>query len=93
MDDALACHQTSAERARAVREAALRADVSVRTIYRYLDRYRARGIRGLARTPPSNAGKPRVCVSRWFDKAWLACGDAATLEVIAAELIRAIKGL
>jgi transposase len=44
-------------------------DISVRTLYRWIRRYEDFGVRGLARPRPSNAGQPRVTVSRQFDRA------------------------
>lgn len=84
----------SPARAEAVQFASAAADVSVRTLYRWIRLYEDFGVRGLARARPVNAGQRRVQVSRPFDRAWCARGyDEPTLKLVGAELANALKGL
>ncbi|MDP3488894.1 MAG: leucine zipper domain-containing protein [Phenylobacterium sp.] len=84
----------SEARAIAVAHAAETLAVSRRTTYRWLKRYEAEGVRGLRRRAPSNAGKPRVAVSRPFDRAFLAAGyDADLLQNIRCDLQKCLRGL
>jgi hypothetical protein len=67
---------------------------SRRTVYRWLRRYEAHGVRGLARKRPSNAGQRRVLVSRPFDRAWFVQGGGQDgLQDLADDLAKAMKGL
>ena len=91
---ALAAQPNSAARSNAIALAAEATGRSPRTLYRWLRRYEAHGLRGLAHKRPSNAGHARVLVSRPFDRAWLVQGGSLEgLEDIAAELAKALKGL
>lgn len=78
----------------AIKRAALSAGVSERTVHRWLKRYEAHGIRGLGRVQPSNAGKPRILVSRAFDEAAREAGASdQTLGVIARGIQQTLRGL
>ncbi len=84
----------SRARALAIAKTAIQSSVSERTIYRWVDRYEAYGIRGLARAKPNNAGERRVVVSRDFDRAFFAApGSLEQLRAVATQLQQAIKGL
>jgi hypothetical protein len=91
---ALAAKPHSAARGEAIALAAEASGRSPRTIHRWVRRYEDHGLRGLARKRPSNAGRARVMVSRPFDRAWLAQGGSPeTLEDLAGDLAKALKGL
>lgn len=77
----------SQERAAALMSLAERAQISLRTIQRWLKLYDAYGMSGLARRRPADAGKARVWVSRPFDRAFLAAGHSPELL---AEIGRAV---
>ena len=90
----LAASETSAQRGAAVAQAAMSAGVDKRTVYRWLKRYEAKGVRGLGRLRPSNAGRPRIAVSRRFDRALREAGyPEALLTEVAHELQRGLRGL
>jgi len=94
LDAALAQTAGSAARRLAVQRAASEALVSSRTVYRWLDRYKGSGIRGLGRVCPATAALPRIAVSRTFDRALRRTGlPEEVLVAIAAELDKALKGL
>ena len=67
--EVLSYPRDSAERSEAVAHAASRTGKSVRTLYRWIRSYEARGVRGLCPVRPSNSGQRRVAVSRAFDRA------------------------
>lgn len=84
----------SAGRNVAVILAAEAAGVSERSVYRWLSRYEACGLGGLARTRPANAGRPRVRVSRVFDRFAREAGcSEEVLEGLAGEIRRTLRGL
>ena len=84
----------SAGRAQALHTAAANGEHELRTLQRWLARYEACGIGGLANIRPRNAGRRRVSVSRAFDRAALhAQLDAGQLDEIGEELDRSLKGL
>lgn len=81
-------------RAAAIGDAAVQTGHSERTLYRWINNYEARGVRGLARKRWTNAHLPRVVVSRAFDSAFRAAGYAEQdLLEIAATVQRSLKGL
>jgi hypothetical protein len=91
---ALNCAPRSPERKAAISAAAAQAGLSERTLYRWLAKYERLGLRGLQRARPSNAGQPRVIVSREFDRACSAGGhDEALVKEIAAMVHKSLKGL
>ena len=91
---ALAAKPRSTARGDAILLAAEASGRTPRTIRRWIRRYKEKGVRGLARKRPDNAGQPRVWISRPFDRAWyVAGGSPATLQEIAADLTKALKGL
>ncbi|MDZ4373396.1 MAG: helix-turn-helix domain-containing protein [Phenylobacterium sp.] len=91
---ALATKPASAERSVAIAAAADASGRSPRTLYRWLQRYEDHGLRGLDRKRNANAGRARVRVSRPFDRAWLIQGGGEDdLEVLAQDLMQALKGL
>lgn len=73
-----------------MRRLARTAGVSLRTAYRDLERFDQQGDLGLARKQPSNAGQPRVFVSRRFDRE---LDDKALLAEISAQLDTFLKSL
>jgi hypothetical protein len=82
------------DRGLAADQAAIDQQVSRRTIYRWLARYEAHGVRGLARSRPANRGTRRVLVSREFDRAFRGAGLAEeTLQEIAKGVDQSLKGL
>lgn len=84
----------SEARAASVAQAAQMAGVSRRTVYRWLRRYEAHGLRGLHRLRPANAGKPRIAVSRPFDRAFRGAGySPKVLSELARELQSSLRGL
>ena len=84
----------SAERAQALKTAAAAGDQDLRTLQRWMARYEAQGVGGLANARPRNAGLRRVAVSRAFDQAVLRANlDPFLLEEIGAELELSLKGL
>jgi hypothetical protein len=86
--------RSSAERARAVETAALSGVASERTLYRWIDRYEANGLRGLGRAKAANANEPRIWVSRTFDRHFAGAGYPTQLHnEITRELEKALKGL
>jgi hypothetical protein len=90
----LATPHASSARATAVAQAAEIGGVSSRTVYRWLRRYEEQGLRGLRRRRSSNAGKPRIAVSRRFDRAFGAAGyHPGVLDEIARELQNSLRGL
>jgi hypothetical protein len=94
LDAVLAQAAGSAARRLAAERAARGELVSVRTIYRWLARYEADGIRGLGRVRASTAALPRIVVSRPFDRAFRQAGlSEDALRSVAAELDKALKGL
>ncbi len=77
-----------------IESAASAAGQSVRTLYRWIKRYEARGIAGLARLTAPNANDRRVLVSRTFDRAFFESErPESELVIVARELDTAIKGL
>jgi hypothetical protein len=91
---ALAKTPRSADRARAVSSAAAQCGRSQRTVNRWISNYEAHGVRGLGRRMPSNAGQPRVLVSRVFDRACRDAGhDQAVVKDVAAIVHKSLKGL
>lgn len=78
MGDALAHPPRSSERAAEIERASAKHRVPVRTIQRWLKRLDdADGdIAALGRSLPSDAGRPRIVVSREFDKRFLAAGHS-----------------
>lgn len=92
--EVLSYPRDSAERSEAVAYAASRTGKSVRTLYRWISSYEARGVRGLCPVRPSNSGQRRVAVSRAFDRAALSANiDPLLFEEIGEELERSLKGL
>jgi hypothetical protein len=84
----------SPDRRAAVAHAALAANVSARTVYRWLASYEAVGVRALSRARPCNTGQPRVQVSRLFDAAARAAGcSEILLSAITRDLERTLRGL
>jgi hypothetical protein len=91
---ALAHPAGSAARARALRLAAGPAGRDMRTLQRWMARYEAGGVGGLANLRHSNAGQRRVVVSRCFDQAALSAGvSPGSLCEIGVELEASLKGL
>jgi hypothetical protein len=65
-----------------------------RTIERWISRYEAHGLRGLAHRRPTNAGRPRVHISRKSDSRLRALGlGERALKELATELDESLKGL
>lgn len=94
LEGVLAVPVNSSDRAAAASQVAESAGVTKRTIYRWLARYEAEGVRGLRRRVPSNTGRPRVAVSRPFDRAFRDAGYSPdALAQIARELQRSLRGL
>lgn len=84
----------SAARAQGLRAAAADGEQNLRTLQRWMARYEARGVGGLANVRPRNAGHRRVVVSRAFDQAALRANlDPLQLGEIGQELERSLKGL
>lgn len=92
-----------AARVRAIKEAASRTytgpdgkpfTVSSATIGRWLKKYRAEGLAGLTVKKRNDAGKPKVIVTRKFDKEARVLGvDDERLQNTAKELIRYIRSI
>jgi hypothetical protein len=94
LQKALAHAPRSVERAEAIAAAALASGRTARTLYRWIDQVDRHGVQGLARAKPSNAGRPRVIVSRVFDRACRAAShDEAVVKAIAQDVHKALKGL
>lgn len=90
---ALAHPAGSTGRAAEIR-AAVRPGASSRSITRWIEAFEQRGMVGLMRDKPSNAGKSRVIVSREFDAAYIEAGyDPAQLPELARFLDTIIKSL
>jgi hypothetical protein len=84
----------SPERQAAIEEVGKTTGCSIRSIRRWIARYEAHGLRGLAYARPSNAGRPRIKISRRFDKAYRQAGySEALLDEIAGLMRRNLKGL
>ena len=84
----------STERAQALRAAAAADEPDLRTLQRWVARYEAQGVGGLANSRPRNAGHRRVAVSRAFDQSFLRANlDPVILHEIGEELERSLKGL
>jgi hypothetical protein len=90
----VALPRRTADRQAALADAIGRSGKSRRTLLRWIARYEAHGLRGLTHARPSDAGRPRVFVSRPFDRAFFAAGyDKAVLINIAAAVRANLKGL
>jgi len=90
----VALPRRTADRRDALVEAIRHSGKSRRTLLRWIARYEAHGLRGLAHARPSDAGKARVLVSRRFDRAFRLAGYEGDLLVKIAAAMRAnLKGL
>lgn len=66
--EVLSLRESDSRRVEVMRRLARAAGFSLRTLYRDVRRFQKYGDLGLARKRPSNAGEPRVVVSRIFDR-------------------------
>lgn len=82
--------ETGEPRTSVMRRLANVAGISARTAYRDVAAFERHGDLGLARKLPSNAGEPRVFVSRQFDRE---VGDTDTLRELSRELDTVLKSL
>lgn len=89
IEDAAAYPSRSSERAAEIERASAKHRVPVRTIQRWLKRLDDAGddIAALGRALPSDAGRPRIVVSREFDKRFLAAGHSAELLAELGEFV------
>ena len=86
--------KNSSERATAIIAAADASGRCRRTLYRWIARYEARGVGGLAREKSASSSQRRVLVSRCFDTAFALAGySKSDLERISVALERTLKGL
>jgi hypothetical protein len=90
----IALPRRTADRRAALTDAVRRSGRSKRTLLRWVARYEAHGLRGLAHARPSDAGKPRVLISHQFDRAFRLAGHEEELLIRIAAAMRAnLKGL
>ncbi|MCF8504780.1 MAG: hypothetical protein K9G59_07685 [Caulobacter sp.] len=80
-------HPDGAKRAAAVKAAAAASGKGERTLYRWIADYERHGLHGLARRKPKNAGKPRIHVSREFDRAFREADGADELLIEIGNLV------
>jgi hypothetical protein len=79
IEAAIGHERGTAGRAAEIRVEAAKGKHSERTLQRWIDLYEKHGMAGLARKLPQDAGKPRVVVSRVFDRAFRAAGQPEDL--------------
>jgi hypothetical protein len=90
----VALPRRTADRQTALSDAIARSGRSKRTLLRWVARYEAYGLRGLAHARPSDAGMPRILISRPFDRAFRLAGyEEEMLVKIAAAMRANLKGL